>query len=339
MSISNEGVFASDKVRTKILGTGSAVPKKVLTNEDVSKMVDTTDEWIVTRTGIRERRVVSEGETASSLACGAARAALADADIEAESLDMIIVATMSCEKRLPPTSFLVQDKLGAKNAFVYDVAVACSGFLYGLSIANQYVRSGSVKKALVIGVEIMSRVVNWKDRNTCVLFGDAAGAAIVGPTDQTQRTVISTDLYSDGSLYYLLEIPGGGTAVDWTAEMIERGDHFVKMRGQEVFREAVESMTRASETILQKAGLSVDDIDLFIPHQANIRIVQAIARRLHCPMEKVFINLDKYGNTSSASIPLALDEAIKAGRVKAGDKILLSTFGAGFAWGSALIQW
>lgn len=325
--------------RTKILGTGSFVPKKVLTNEDVSKIVDTTDEWIVSRTGIRERRVVSQGETSSYLAHQAATAALKDAGVSADELDMIIVATMSWEKRLPPTSFLLQDKLKAKNAFVYDVAVACSGFLYGLSIADQYVRSGTVKKALVVGVEVMSRVVNWKDRTTCVLFGDAAGGVVVGPSDQKERTVMSTDLYSDGSLYYLLEIPGGGTAVDWTPEMIERGDHFVRMRGQEVFREAVESMISASQASLKKAGLSPSDIDLFIPHQANIRIIQAIARRLHYPMEKVFVNLDKYGNTSSASIPLALDEAVRGGRVKSGDKILLATFGAGFAWGSALIQW
>src|SRR3989338_2173264 len=325
--------------KTKILGTGSYVPKKVLTSEDLSRIVDTDNEWIYSRTGIKERRMVAEGETGSDLAYHSSLKAMEADHTAADQLDMIIVATLTPEKRLPATACLLQDKLKAKNACVYDINVACSGFVYGLSIADQYIKTESMNRILVVGTEVMTKILNWKDRSTCVLFGDGSGAAVLGPTDQSERVLLSTHLFSNGSLYHLLEIPAGGTGTEWTPDAFERGDHLVKMKGKEVFREAVESMSSACEIALQKANLTIPDIDVFIPHQANSRIIYAIAKRLHFPEEKIFINVDKYGNTSGASIPIALDEAVRQGKIKSGHKVLIATFGAGFAWGSALIQW
>lgn len=309
--------------KTTILGTGSYVPSKVLTNHDLSKILDTTDEWIVSRTGIRERRIVADGQTCSDLAYEASLKALKEAALTPQDLDMIILATLTPEKRLPSTACLLQDKLQAKNAAVYDIDAACSGFVYGMSIADQYIKTGARSRILVIGTEVMSKVLNWKDRSTCILFGDGAGAAVLGPAKTEEKIILSTHLFSNGSLYRLLEIP----------------DQWVKMDGKQVFREAIESMTEASLIALEKAHKTIDDVNLFIPHQANSRIMDAIAKRLKCPEEKIFINVDKYGNTSGASIPIALDEAITQGRLKKGDLLLIATFGAGFAWGSALIQW
>lgn len=325
--------------KTKILGTGSYLPKKILTNQEIAKIVDTSDDWIVSRTGIKERHIAQEGETCSELAYQASLKALEDAKLSPQDLDMIIVATLTPEKRLPATACLLQNKLKAKNAAVYDISAACSGFIFGMSIADQYIKTGELKNILVVGTEIMTKVLNWKDRSTCILFGDGAGAAILGHSDKEEKIVLSTHLFSNGSLYPLLEMPAGGTGMDWTPDIFERGEHLVKMKGKEVFREAVERMTDACGIALEKAKFSIKDIDLFIPHQANIRIIDAIARKLKCPQEKIFVNVDRYGNTSAASIPIALDEAIREGRIKKGYLILIATFGAGFAWGSALIRW
>ncbi|MBI3018764.1 MAG: ketoacyl-ACP synthase III [Deltaproteobacteria bacterium] len=325
--------------KTTILGTGSYLPSKVLTNHDLSQILDTNDEWIVSRTGIRERRIVAEGQTCSDLAYEASLKALEDAALTPNDLDMIIVATLTPEKRLPSTACLLQDKLQAKKAAVYDIDAACSGFVYGMSIADQYIKTGAMNRILVAGTEVMSKVLNWKDRSTCILFGDGAGSAVLGPAKTEEKIILSTHLFSNGSLYKLLEMPAGGTAMEWTPDVFERGDHLVKMDGKQVFRQAIESMAEASRLALEKFHKTIDDIDLFIPHQANSRIMDAIAKRLKCPEEKIFMNVDKYGNTSGASIPIALDEAIKQGRLKKGDLLLIATFGAGFAWGSALIRW
>lgn len=329
--------------RTFILGTGSYLPQKVLSNEDLSQRVDTTDEWILTRTGIRERRIVSKGETCSDLAYHASIRALEAAHQTPKDIDMIILATMTGDQRLPSSSFLLQHKLKATRASVFDIGVACSGFVFGLSIADQFIKTGAMKQVLVVGAEVMSGIIDWTDRSTCVLFGDGGGAALLGAlplvNEKQGHELLSTHLFSNGSLYSLLEIHGGGTADDWTYESLERKDHLVKMKGKEVFREAVESMTEASQIALHSAGLTMDEISIFIPHQANDRIVKAIAKKLNCPHDKIFVNLDKYGNTSAASIPVALDEAVRQAKVKKGDLILLATFGAGFAWGSAIIRW
>lgn len=325
-------------MKTKILGTGSYLPRKILTNHDIAKFLDTSDEWIESRTGIRERHIV-EKENCSDLALQASLAALKDAKISADEVEMIILATLTPEQRVPATSCILQDKLKAKNAAVYDIDVSCSGFVFALSIADQYIRNGSLKNILVVGSEVMSRVVDWKDRTTCILFGDGAGAAVLGPTPKNEHVILSTHLFSNGSLYRLLEIPGGGTREDWTHDALLKGDHFVRMQGKEVFREAVENMTRASNMALEKAGYTIQDVDLFIPHQANLRIMSAVSKKLQIPDEKVFINVDRCGNTSGASIAIALDEALKEKRIKKGDLVLIATFGAGFAWGSALIRW
>src|SRR3989338_2371289 len=301
--------------KTTILGTGSYVPSRVLTNHDLSQILDTNDEWIMSRTGIRERRIVAEGQTCSDLAYEASLKALKDAAVRADALDMIILATLTPEKRLPSAAFLLQDKLKAKKAAVYDIGVACSGFVYGLSIADQYIKTGEMNRILVVGTEVMSKVVDWKDRSTCILFGDGAGAVVLGSAEREEKLLLSTHLFSNGSLYRFLEIP----------------DQWVKMDGKQVFREAITCMVEASRLALEKSHKTISDIDLFIPHQANSRIMEAVAKRLKCPLEKVFINVDKYSNTSAASIPLALDEAVKQGRLKPGDLLLIATFGAGFA--------
>ena len=309
--------------KTTILGTGSYLPSKVLTNHDLSKILDTSDEWIFSRTGIRQRRIIADGQTCSDLAHEASLKALEDAALTPNDLDMIILATLTPDKRMPSVAFLLQNKLQAKKAAVYDIHVACSGFVYGMSIADQYIKTGAMNRILVVGVEVLSKVLNWKDRSTCILFGDGAGAAVLGPADGDEKIILSTHLFSNGSLSHLLEIP----------------DQWVKMDGRQVYREAIERMSEASCIALEKSHKTIDDIDLFIPHQANIRIMEAVAKRLKCPREKIFINVDKYGNTSAASIPIALDEAVKQGRLKKGDLLLIATFGAGFAWGSVLIQW
>ncbi len=321
-----------------ILGTGSYTPERVLTNADLEKMVDTSDEWIVTRTGIRERRIASSEQAASDLSYEAARKALANAGISAEELDMIIVATVTPDMAFPSTACILQDKLGAKKAAALDVSAACTGFLYGITTATQFISNGLYRYILVIGVETLSKITNYEDRNTCVLFGDGAGAAVLGPVGDGFGFK-AFDLGADGSGSTLLALPAGGSRIPATSESVAKGLHYLYMAGGEVFKFAVRVMNTATETVLEKAGVSKDEIDLLVPHQANLRIIDAAIKRFGLSEEKVAINVDRYGNMSSASIPVALDEAVQAGRLKEGDNVVLVGFGGGLTWGAALLKW
>ncbi|GAB4165476.1 MAG: ketoacyl-ACP synthase III [Geothermobacteraceae bacterium] len=325
-------------VRVRITGTGSYLPEKILSNADLEKMVETSDEWITTRTGISERRVAAAEENTSDLAVNAARKALEMAGAAPEEIGYIVVGTITGDFPWPATACLVQDKLGAKNAFAVDVSAACSGFIYALDSAVRQVQSGAVKKALVIGAEILTRIVDWSDRNTCVLFGDAAGAVVVEASDDDSG-ILSTHLHSDGSYWELLHQPGFGSRHPVSEEALKQKVHCLKMQGNEVFKIAVRSMSEVAEEALAANGLSAGDLKLFIPHQANIRILDAVAKRLKLKQDQVFINVNKYGNTSGATIPVALDEAVKAGRIDKGDLVLLDAFGGGFTWGSILMRW
>jgi len=326
------------KQRAGIAGVGCYVPERVLSNYDLQQMVNTSDEWIRARTGIRERRIAAEGETTSDLAVRAAQAALDDAGVDPEELELIIVATASPDMLFPATACLVQDRLGAKNAGAFDLEAGCTGFIYALSVANQFVCGGTMENVLVIGAETLSRLVNWQDRSTCVLFGDGAGAVVVRPVSG-ETGILATVLGSEGSGGQLLSLPAGAARVPASRRTVEEGLHFIHMNGREVFKFAVRAMGEAAVKVLAKAGLEQSKIDLLIPHQANIRIIEAAAKRLRLPMEKVLVNVDKYGNTSSASIPLALNEAVKAGKVKNGDNLLLVGFGAGLTWAAAVVNW
>jgi 3-oxoacyl-[acyl-carrier-protein] synthase-3 len=326
------------KIYPQIIGTGSFTPPKVLTNFDLEKMVETSNEWIVSRSGIKERRIVEDGIASSDLAVEASKIALKDAGLEPEQIDLILVGTVTPDYILPSTACIVQDKLKIKNAAVLDIVAACSGFLYGLSIASSFITIDQYKNVLVIGVETLSKITNWSDRNTCVLFGDGAGAAVVSATTE-EKGILGTFLSGDGSLANLLHIPVGGTKVPLTKENIDLKQQYIQMEGSEVFKSAVRAMEDAATHIIQKVGLSPEEIDLVIPHQANIRIIEALAKRLKQPMEKVYVNIDRYGNTSAASVPIALDEARKKGLIKEGSKTVLVAFGGGFTWGSAVIKW
>lgn len=328
---------------SSIIGTGSFLPSKVLTNDDLAKIVDTSDEWITTRTGIKERRIAADDETTSDMAAAAARNAMESAGISAEDIDLIVVATVTPDMFFPSTACFVQKKLGASNAVCFDVSAACSGFLYALQVARHFVNSKSHKTALVIGAEKLSSLINWKDRNTCVLFGDGAGAAVIRHAAELDAEapgrVLSTVMGSDGNLVDLLKVPGGGSACPVTPENAEDRPNTIHMEGRETFKHAVTRMLKASEQALSDAGLTAEDVSLVIPHQANARIITAIAERLGLPPEKTFINLDKYGNTSAATIPVALDEASRQGRIQKGDIILLVAFGGGFTWASSVVRW
>jgi len=322
----------------EIVGTGSAVPERIVTNFDLEKMVDTSDEWIRTRTGIRERRVADGNTATSDLAAQATNRALEDAKLGAEDLDMIMVATVTPDMNFPSTACLVQDKIGAKRAAVLDIGAACSGFLYGLSLARSLIDIGEYSTILVIGAETLTKITDWRDRNTCVLFGDGAGAAIL-QAGKGKKGILATYLGGDGSLGSLLNLPAGGSRLPASHQTIDEKLHYIKMAGNEVFKSAVRAMGNSAVVVLEKAGLSNQDVDLLITHQANLRIIQATAKRIHLPMEKVYVNIDRYGNTSAASIPLALDEAHRNGLIKEGDISLLVSFGAGFTWGSVVIKW
>lgn len=326
--------------RSKIIGIGSYAPENVLSNKDLEKIVETSDEWIRTRTGIKERRTVSNGQAASDLAVEASKKALKMAGIDAAELDLIIVATMSGDMPMPSTASFVQYKIGAKNVPAMDINAACSGFLYALSVADSFIRSNSgiYKKVLLIGTEVLSSFVDWNDRSTCILFGDGAGAVVLEPTT-TESGIISTKLHSNGSLWDLVHMPGGGSRYPTSEETIDKRLHYIKMRGNETFRVAVRTLTSIVVETLNENNLDVSQIKILIPHQANLRIIQAIAQRLGLPKEKVFINIDRYGNTSAASIPLALDEAVRTERISEGDYILMEAFGGGLTWASALIKW
>ena len=320
-----------------IMGTGAAVPEKVLTNFDLEKMVDTSDEWIRERSGIEKRHILEEDKTNSDLAMLAGQRALTEAGISAKQLDFLIVGTVTPDSAFPATACRVQAKLGATAAAAFDVVAACSGFLYGLTLADSYIKSGKGKYALVIGSEVLTRITDWEDRATCVLFGDGAGAAVVGPSDG-EKGILSTYIKSDGRLGDLLYMPGGGITHPASHETVDKRMHFIKMKGREVFKHAVRTMADAAIHGLRESGHKADDIDLLITHQANIRIIDAISKRLKLPKKKVFINIQEYGNTSAASIPIALDQVRREDRLKEGDLCLLVAFGGGFTWGSSLLQ-
>jgi 3-oxoacyl-[acyl-carrier-protein] synthase-3 len=325
---------------TVILGTGSFAPARVLTNAELSQRMDTSDEWIVTRTGIRERRIAGPDESTSDMAVKAAAAALADAGLSPADIDLLVVATITPDLTMPATACMVQAKLGLPTtAACFDLNAACSGFLYALDTACAMIGSGRYRHALVIGVEKLSTIVDWNDRTTCVLFGDGAGAVVVGPSTRTNVGLLGTRLGALGENVDLLYIPGGGSAAPATPESLAAGAHTIKMKGKEVFKLAVRIMEESARDILEQHGLRADQIDCVVPHQANLRIIEAIAQYLELPLDRFFINVGRYGNTSAASIPLALDEARRAGRIKAGDLTLLVAFGAGLTYGSALIRW
>ncbi|WP_312114986.1 beta-ketoacyl-ACP synthase III [Brevibacillus reuszeri] len=321
-----------------ILATGSYTPERVLSNFDLEKMVDTSDEWIVSRTGIRERRISSTEQASSDLAFEAAKRALEKANISAEQLDMIIVATVTPDMMFPSTACILQEKLGAKRAAALDVSAACTGFLYGITTATQFIANGFYKYVLVVGVETLSKITNYKDRNTCVLFGDGAGAALIGEVKEGFG-FLSFELGADGSGGPLLCQPAGGSRIPASSESVENNLHYLSMAGGEVFKFAVRVMNSATEAVLTKAGITKEEIDLLVPHQANKRIIDAAVQRFGLSEEKVAINLDRYGNMSSASIPVALDEAVQAGRVKEGDHVVLVGFGGGLTWGASLLKW
>jgi 3-oxoacyl-[acyl-carrier-protein] synthase-3 len=325
---------------TVILGTGSYAPERILTNDDLAHMVETSDEWIRTRSGIRERRIAAPNETTSDMAMHAARRALEDAGVNASEIDLLIVATVTPDTPMPACACLLQHKLGLPTTTAsFDLNAACSGFVYALDTACAMIGSGRYQKALVIGVEKLSAVVDWQDRTTCVLFGDGAGAAIVGVSSDPHRGLIGTRLGTYGDGADLLYISHGGIRAPSTPESIANRDHCIRMKGKEVFKLAVRAMDDAARDILEQHGFRADQISLVIPHQANLRIIEAISQYLELPMERFFVNVDRYGNTSAASIPIALDEARKAGRIKPGDLTLLVAFGAGLTYGSALLRW
>ena len=323
----------------RIVGTGSYVPPKVLTNADLEKLVDTSDEWILTRTGIVERRIAPEEEATSDLALPAAQAAMEAAGLDPADLDMILVATITPDMPFPSTACVLQDRLGARRAGAMDISAACSGFVYGLAVADGLIRAGTARTVLLLGAETLTKVVNWQDRNTCVLFGDGAGAVVLR-ADEGERGVLSTHLYADGSKGSLLILPGCGSRHPVSHAAVDAGLAKMQMNGgNEVFKLAVRAMEDAALTALKRHGLEVSDIDHLITHQANLRIISALGQRLGVPDAKVEVTIRKYGNVSAASIPIALDEAVRAGRVKAGEIVLVCAFGGGLTWASSLIRW
>jgi len=325
-------------MRSRVIGTGSAVPERVLSNQDLEKLVDTTDEWITTRTGIKERRIASSDEFTSTLATRAALNALDMAGIGPAELDMIIVATVTPDYPFPSTAALLQNNIKAVNASAFDISAACSGFIYAASIVDKFIKSGSVKYALVVGAEVLSRIVDWTDRNSCLLFGDGAGAVVL-QADNGESGILDTVMMSDGSNWELLYQPAPGNRNPASYQVVDERLAFIRMQGNEVFKLAVRAMEDAALKVLSAGNMVPADIDLFIPHQANRRIIDAIGKRLSIPDEKVYVNIERFGNTSSASIPLALDEANRRGLLKPDNLLLLDAFGGGMAWGAVTIRW
>jgi len=324
-------------IHVKFLGIGSSAPEKVLSNFDLEKMIDTSDEWIPTRTGISERRIAKSSEATSDLAYDASIKALEDASMNPEDIDGIVVGTITPDFIFPSTACVLQSRLGAKNAYAFDVFAGCSGFIYALHVAKGLIQSGSTKNLLVVGAETLSKFMNYNDRTTCILFGDGAGAAVI--TASETPGILSSCLGSNGDYWDMLWMPAGGSRLPTSEESLKNGDHFLRMEGKEVFKEAVKAIQSSSLKAIELADITPDQIDLLIPHQANYRIIDAVRKRLELPEEKVFSNLDRYGNTSSASVPIALDEAVKSGRLKKGDTVVFSAFGAGFTWGASVVRW
>lgn len=322
----------------KIVGTGSYVPENIVTNLDVEKIVDTSEEWILSRTGIITRHKCNDDQTTSEISYCASRQAMDMSGTEPEEIDLIIVGTASPDLPFPSTACLLQSKLGAKNAAAFDLTAACTGFIYGLSIGEQFIKSGRFKTILVVGAEILTKVTNYNDRTTCILFGDGAGAAIM-KNHHDENGLFYTKILSDGNLEHLIQIPAGGTRLPLTHELLDQNKNKIHMRGNETFKYAVRLMHQIVVDALEANDLEPEDIALFIPHQANIRIIKALSSRLKFPLDKVWINIDKYGNTSAASVPIALDEAVRAGKVKEGDLIVMVAFGGGLTYGTAIYRW
>ena len=327
-------------LRAVLTGTGAYLPAKRLTNDDLSRMVDTSDEWIYPRTGIRSRRIAAEGENVSDMAAAAGRQALENAGARPEEIDLLVLATITPDTPLPASSCLVQTRLGLSNATCFDIAAACSGFIYALDVARQYVLSGAARKVLVVGAEKMSAITDWQDRTTCILFGDGAGAAVVEPASEgSANGILASCTGTDGSLAPLLHIEAGGSAMPASAETLAARKGFVRMDGHTIFKYAVRNMASIAEKAVAAAGLRPGDIDWIVPHQANIRIISAVAKTMSAPPEKVVANIDTTGNTTAGSIPIALDEAVRDGRVKPGDNVLFVAFGAGLTWAASVVRW
>jgi 3-oxoacyl-[acyl-carrier-protein] synthase-3 len=324
--------------KSRILGTGAYAPDRVLSNGDLEKLVDTSDAWITERTGIKERRVAADDQASSDMALMASRRALEAAGLTAKDLDMIIVGTVTPDLPMPACASILQQKLGADAIPSFDISAACAGFIYAMSIADQFIRSGAQKRVLIVGVELLSRILNWKDRTTCVLFGDGAGAAVLGPANDEGSGILSTKLYTDATLVGSLCIPGGGSKERLTPEGLADQRDKVHMAGQDIFKVAVKNLTSASRSALEQAGLPASAVRWVVPHQANLRIIAQVAQRLDIPLERFVLNIERYGNTSSASIPIALDEGLRDGRIKPGDTVLMCALGAGISWGSALVR-
>ena len=324
-------------MKARIAGTGSYVPERVLTNRDLERMVATSDAWIVDRTGIRERRIAAPGEACSDLGVRAAEVALQAAGVDAAELDLILVATCTGDAPLPSTACIIQHRLGAVRAAACDLGAACCGFVYALAVGDAYVKTG-FRHVLVVGAEVMSMITDWTDRNTCVIFGDGAGAVVL-TAEEGERGILSSHLHSDGSLWELICVPGGGSRIPPSEKMLAERLQYMKMKGNETFKVAVKTLEDSAREALSANNLSMEDLDLYVPHQANARIISAVAARLGLPMEKVVLNMDRYGNTSAASIPLALDEAVRAGRVGEGSLVMMAAFGSGLTWASSLVRW
>ena len=325
-------------IRSRIIGTGGYAPEQILTNDDLARRIETSDEWIRTRTGIRQRHIARDDEQTSDMAFEASRRALEMAGKRPEDVDLIVVGTISPDMPMPSSATFLQAKLGAR-APAFDVSAACAGSVYGLAVADKFVRCQEAKCALVVGVEMLSRMLDWEDRNTCVLFGDAAGAMVIVPDDRPDHGILSTHLHADGSLTDILAIPGGGSRHPVNHDTVEKRLQFVKMNGREVFKVAVRSLVAVAEESLEKNGLSTRDISWVVPHQANIRIVDAVPEKLGLSRDQAILNIDRYGNTSSASVPITLDEGLRDGRIQEGDLVLMMAIGAGMTWGSAVVRW
>jgi len=330
--------MSSTPIRSsRIIGSGHYYPDRVLSNADLEKIVDTSDEWITTRTGIKERRIVDESQACSDLAFEAAKRAMEMAGVDAKDLDAVIVGTISGDMQFPATAVLVQDRIGATNAVAFDLSAACSGFIFGMNVAHGMISSGQMGRILVIGSEVLSKFVDWEDRATCVLFGDGAGAAVVEACPVGEG-ILATHMKSDGSLADLLCIPGGGSRKPVTDKSFLERQRYIKMQGDGVFKWAIRAMVGSARTVMEAAGVTLEDVGLFVPHQANVRIIDAVADRLGIPVEKLVVNLDRLGNTSSATIPIAFDEVVREGRCKPGDTIVFVGFGGGFTWGSLIFK-
>jgi 3-oxoacyl-[acyl-carrier-protein] synthase-3 len=319
-------------------GTGMSVPERVLTNQDLEKLVDTSDAWITTRTGIKERRIAAEGEPLSRYATEAARRALDAAGVAPEEIDLLILATVTPDMPIPATACTIQQELGCHRAAAFDLAAGCSGFIFAQSVAKQFLLSGRCRHALIIGGELLSKYLDWDDRSTCVIFADGAGAAVMS-VGETPRGVLASAMHSNGSMVDFICMPGGGTLHPPSQKMIDERLHFIRMKGNETFKMAVRSIEEVCREVLDTAGLSTGDVDWLVPHQANLRIIKAVGNRLEIPAERVYVNIDQYGNTSAASIPIALDEAVRTGKIKQGDIVLMAAFGAGLTWAASVVRW